>query len=100
MGNGNQRNVPERVDKDTVVEALERAEKRVFAISFLLTKVVSVGALLAALVLLEVGVVKRIWETEFRIEPVHSQSAPSVIEHGDFPVPAASPAPVGRAPRR
>lgn len=67
-------------DKDNVVEALERAERRVMAVSFLLAKIVSVGALLAALVLLEAGVVKRIWATEFLSEQVHAQSVPARIE--------------------
>ena len=85
--------------KDTVLEALERAEKRVIAISFLLAKLVSVGALLAALVLLEAGFIKRMWETEFRTEQANAQSAPTLIEPGDLRTPTASHAPTGPTPR-
>jgi len=46
---------------------------------------------------LEAGVVKRIWETEFRAEPAHAQSAPTLIEPGDLPIRATSPAPAGPA---
>jgi hypothetical protein len=92
-------------DKDRASDALERAEKRVMAVSFLLAKLVSLGVLLAALVLLEAGVVKRIWETEFRTEPVHAQSALTtsaltVIKPGDLPVPPVAHARARRAPPR
>ncbi len=85
--------------KDELLETLERTEKRVIAMSFLLAKVISVAALLAALVLLEAGVVKRIWETEFRAEPVHAQSSLMIIAPSDraksatFHAQECSPAP-------
>jgi hypothetical protein len=61
-------------DRDTILRTLECAENRVVAASFVLAKIVSVTALLVALLLLEGGVVKRIWEAEFRPErlPVHT----------------------------
>jgi hypothetical protein len=52
-------------DRDLVLHKLERAEKRVVACSFLVAKVVSVVALLLTLLILEAGMVARVWETEF-----------------------------------
>ncbi len=64
---------------DSLLTALERAEKRVFAISFLVVKVTSVSALLAALILIEFGVIRRIWETEFRAE-VRNSFVPALFQ--------------------
>jgi hypothetical protein len=55
---------PEWTEKDPILDRLERAEKRVVACSFLVAKTVSVIALLLALLLLETGVVIRVWNAE------------------------------------
>jgi hypothetical protein len=79
----------EGTDRDLVLHKLEQAEKRVVACSFLVAKIVSVVALLLTLLLLEAGMVARVWETEFgHPEP----STPFV--HGK----AVSLAPLGSAP--
>jgi hypothetical protein len=59
---------------DTILEAVERAEKRVIAISFLLAKIVSVVALLVALLLLETGVIRRILAIEFAPDSVRQDA--------------------------
>ena len=58
-----------------MLEAFERTEKRVVAISFLAAKIISVIALLLALILLEGAVVKRIAETEFGVQSAHAQTS-------------------------
>jgi hypothetical protein len=60
---------------ESTLAALERAEKLVIAASFLVAKVVSVVALLLALIVLEAGVVKGFWRVEFGSEvPPHPTS--------------------------
>jgi hypothetical protein len=68
---------PEWTEKDLILARLERAEKRVVACSFLVAKIVSVLALLLTLLLLETGVVIRVWETEFG---PHSQAVEILLQ--------------------
>jgi hypothetical protein len=72
--------------RDGLVEIAERAERSVVAFAFLVAKVVSVIALLLALILLEAGVVVRIWKAEFS-DDAHSLPLPSAI----VDKPSASP---------
>jgi hypothetical protein len=52
-------------ETDTLLLALEQAERRIVAISFLVAKIISVGILLILLLVLEAGVVTRLWESDF-----------------------------------
>src|SRR6185437_4884348 len=70
-------NVP--MTQNTVLQALEHAKKWIVTISFLL-----------ALILIEAGFVKRVWETEFRTEhlpssfyiPAKQKIVPSIPREG------------------
>jgi hypothetical protein len=68
--------------RDIVLGAMERIERRVIASSFLAAKIVSVAAILAALLLLEFSAVRRIWEVEFGANPSGQPASPS----GEGPV--------------
>jgi len=59
-------NVP--MTQNTVLQAFKCAEEYLIQVM----KVVSIGALLVALVLIEAGFVKRVWETEFSTERLPS----------------------------
>jgi hypothetical protein len=50
---------------DRILQIIERIEKRVVACSYLVAKTVSVLVFLAALLLLEAGVLKHLWSAEF-----------------------------------
>jgi len=51
--------------RDNILDAFERTEKRIITCSFLMVKIVSYLAWVAALILLEAGVLRQIWKIEF-----------------------------------
>ena len=53
------------INRDKVLDAIERAEKRVVASSFLVMKIVTIVVLVVAIILLEVGFLHQIWISEF-----------------------------------
>jgi hypothetical protein len=58
---------PGEYKDDPIVVAVERAERRVVACSFLLAKILSVVALLLCLALIEAATIKHLWESEISV---------------------------------